>query len=366
MKTRAAVLHDGQSKFVIESLELDAPKTGEVLVQMGAAGVCHSDYHLLSGATQHPKPVVAGHEGAGTIQAVGDGVTRVSVGDSVALNWAPSCGDCFYCHRDRPSLCQTYLEPIWAGTMLDGSTRWSLRGKPVYHFSAVGCFSEYLVCPEICCVPLPKEVPAEIATLIGCAVTTGVGAVMNTAKVEPGSSVVVYGAGGVGLSLVMGAVMAGASQIIVVDNQESKSDLALSFGASDFVISRPETVAAIQDLTDGSGADYVFEAVGLPELQEQALAATRPGGSTILAGLAPMGSGTNLPGALITRQEKTVTGSYYGTANTARDFQKYAEFYRRGQLDLDRMITNRFSLDAINEAYSEMLSGQTARGVITF
>jgi Zn-dependent alcohol dehydrogenase len=366
IQTQAAVLHAGQRQFSIETLELAPPRSGEVLVKVGAAGVCHSDYHLLSGATQHPMPVVAGHEGAGIVVEVGENVDRVKVGDQVALNWAPNCGDCFYCHRDRPSLCQTYLEPIWAGTMLDGSTRWSLNGEPVYHFSAVGCFSEYLVCPDICCVPLPREIPAEIAALIGCAVTTGVGAVMNTAGVEAGSSVVVYGAGGVGLSVVLGAKLAGASSIIVVDNQEAKGDMALEFGASDFLLSHPENIQSIQALTAGRGADYVFEAVGLPALQEEALGAARPGGTLVLAGLSPMGSGTNLPGALITRQEKTVVGSYYGTANTARDFPKYADLYQRGLLDLDRLISKRFELDEINAAYDEMLSGETARGLIVF
>jgi Zn-dependent alcohol dehydrogenase len=190
--------------------------------------------------------------------------------------------------------------------------------------------------------------------------------VLNTAKVEPGSSVVVFGAGGVGLSVIMGAKLAGASQIIVIDRYEAKGDIAQAFGATDFLLNQPETNDAVKALTGGRGADYVFEAVGIPALQEQSLALTRPGGTAVLVGISPMGTGTNLSGALITREEKTVTGSYYGTANTARDFPLYADLYLKGQLDLDRLISKRFPLEQINEAYAEMLRGEIARGVIVF
>ncbi len=366
MKTKAAVFYEPAVPFTIETLDLQEPQAGEVLVRVAAAGVCHSDWHLMTGATQHPLPVVPGHEGAGVVEAVGAGVTRIKPGQHVALNWAPSCGACFYCLHDRPSLCQTYVGPIWAGTLMDGTTRFSKDGQPVYHFSALGCFSEYIVVPDVCCVPLPKDVPLEIAALIGCAVTTGVGAVVNTARIQPGSSVAVLGAGGVGLSVIMGAKLAGAAQIIAVDTQEAKGDLALQFGATDFVLNRPETNDAIRGLTGGRGPDYVFEAVGLPALQEQALDLVRPGGTAVLVGISPMGSGTNLPGAVLTRQEKTVTGSYYGSANTARDFPLYADLYRKGKLDLDRLVSKKYPLEQINEAYADMLKGEQARGLIVF
>ncbi len=366
MKITAAVFYAPHTPFTVESLDLQPPQPGEVLVKMAAAGVCHSDWHLMTGATNHPLPVVPGHEGAGIVEAVGAGVTRLQPGDHVALNWAPSCGHCFYCLRGRPSLCQTYVEPIWAGTMLDGTTRLTKNGQPVYHFSALACFADYVVVPDVCCVPLPKAVPFEIAALIGCAVTTGVGAVLNTAKVEPGSSVVVIGAGGVGLSVIMGAKLAGAAQIIALDAHEAKGDLAFAFGATDFLLNRPETNAAVRGMTGGRGADYVFEAVGIPALQEQSLELTRPGGTAVLVGISPMGSGTNLPGAILTRQEKTVTGSYYGTANTARDFPLYADLYQKGKLDLERLISKKYPLEKINEAYADMLSGEVARGVLVF
>lgn len=366
MQIRAAVFEEPDRPFEIQSLDLSPPQRGEVLVRVAATGVCHSDWHLMTGATKHPVPVVPGHEGAGVVEAVGPGVERVRVGDHVALNWAPNCGACFYCLEGQPCLCSAYVGPVWAGTLLDGTTRLSRRGEPVYHFSSLACFAERTVVPEVCCVPLPKEVPLTIAALIGCAVTTGVGAVLNTAHVRPGSSVVVFGVGGVGLSIVLGAKLAGACPILAVDRTEAKRDLALAFGATDALVGGPDTVAALRARTNGRGADYVFEAVGVPALQEQALEAVRPGGMLVLAGIAPMGSATNFPGALLTRQEKKVVGSYYGSANPVRDFPRYAELYLRGRLDLGSLISRTYRLEQINEAFAAMLDGTNARGIVVF
>lgn len=366
MKTRTAVLHAVGEPIAVETLDLGEPRAGEVLVRIQAAGVCHSDWHLVSGATRHPLPAALGHEGAGRVEAIGPGVTSLRVGDNVSLNWAPACGDCFYCLHDSPCLCETYLEPIWAGTMLDGTPRYTLHGELVYHYCGLGCFSEYVVVPVQCCVPLDPRVPAKVAALIGCAVMTGVGAVLNTAGVRPGSSVAVFGAGGVGMSAVLGARLAGASRIIVVDKAANKAEVVRSLGATDFVPAGEDAVAAIRALTEGRGADYTIEAVGLPAVQEACLAAARPGGTIVLAGLSAMGSSTNLPGALITRQEKTVKGSYYGSAHPARDFPFLASLYLNGQLDLDRLITRTYRLEEINEAYAEMLGGKVLRSVIVF
>ncbi len=366
MKTNAAVLYQPNTPFKIEQVDLAPPKMGEVLVKMAAAGVCHSDWHLVTGDTQHVFPVVPGHEGAGVVESVGDGVTHIKPGDHLALNWAPNCGSCFYCLHNRPSLCETYVGPVWAGTMMDGTTRLSKEGQPIYHFSATACFAEYTVVPQECCVPLAKDVPLPVGALIGCAVTTGVGAVLNTAAVKPGSSVAVLGAGGVGLNIIMAAKLAGAGRIIAVDRAEAKCDLAIQFGATDALTAGPETVKSIRALTGGRGADYVFEAVGIPALQEQGFEAVRPGGTLVLVGLSAMGTGTNLPGAVIARREKTITGSYYGTANTARDFPLFVELYQQGKLDLDSLISQTYPLDQINNAYADMLSGETARGVILF
>ncbi|MEK7326133.1 MAG: Zn-dependent alcohol dehydrogenase [Chloroflexota bacterium] len=366
MKIQAAVFYEPHVPFKIETLDLEPPRTGEVLIKVAAAGVCHSDWHLMTGATKHPLPVVPGHEGAGVVEAVGPGVTRVKPGDHVALNWAPNCGTCFYCLNDRPSLCGTYIGPLWAGTMMDGTPRLSKNGQPVYHFSALACFADYTVVPQECCVLMPPAVPLTVAALIGCAVTTGVGAVLNTAKVKPGSSVAVFGAGGVGLSVVLGAKLAGAGTLIAVDRAPAKLEMAKQFGATHALLSDADTNDAIRQLTGGRGADYVFEAIGIPAVQEQCLYAARPGGVIVLAGVSPMGSSTNLPGAIITRQEKVVMGTYYGSANTARDFPLYADLYLKGKLDLERLVSRQYPLEQINEAYADMLRGRVARGVIVF
>ncbi|MFQ5570665.1 MAG: Zn-dependent alcohol dehydrogenase [Rhodothermales bacterium] len=366
LKTRAAVLYEINQPFEIEMLDLEPPHAREVLVKMAAAGVCRSDWHLVTGATQHPLPVVPGHEGAGVVEAVGENVTRVKPGDAVILNWAPNCGSCFYCLNDRPSLCATYIEPIWGGTMMDGTPRLSSGGVSVYHFCALACFSEYTVVPEESCVPLHKDIPMAVGALIGCAVTTGVGAVLHTAQVRAGSSVAVFGAGGVGLSTILGAHLAGAYPVIAVDRVAEKEDTALELGATHFLVAGPDTLDAVRGLTEGRGADYVFDTTGVPAVQEQCLEAVRPGGLVVLAGLAPMDSATNLPGAIITRQEKTVTGSYYGSGHPARDFPRYADLYTRGLLPLDGLISKTYTLDQINDAYADLLAGKLARGVIVF
>jgi len=213
---------------------------------------------------------------------------------------------------------------------------------------------------------MPKALPLTVAGLIGCAVTTGMGSVLNTARVDPGSTVAVWGAGGVGLSTVIGAQLAGASRIIAVDRVKEKEAIARSMGATDVLMSGDETIEQVQSLTEGRGADYVFETTGLPEVQELCLHAARPGGTVVLAGLAPMGSTTELPGSLITRQEKTVMGTYYGTASTARDFPLYAELHLRKRIDLERLVSRTYKLEEINEAFEDMLSGRQARGVIVF
>lgn len=368
MRVLAAVFERPNAPFSVEPLDLQEPRAGEVLVRMKAVGVCHSDYHLVTGATAHPVPCVVGHEGAGVVEAIGEGTTSVKPGDRIALSWAPNCGGCFYCQKGRPSLCQAYVDAIWAGTMLDGTTRLSRNGKPVYHYSALACFAEYAVVPEQCCIPLPDELPWTSAAMIGCAVTTGVGAILNTAKVEPGSSVAIFGVGGVGLSAVMGAKVEGASMILAVDPLESRLAKARDLGATHTVASVDPgaVVGAIRAATEGRGADVVVEAVGIPAVQELCLEAARPGGAVVLSGIAPMGSGTNFPGAILTRQEKTVMGSYYGTADPARDFRLYAQMALDGRLPLEKLVTRTYALERINEAYADMLAGRTARGAVVF
>jgi len=366
MNIRAALLEGPNHPFTIESLALEAPHDGEVLVRMAASGVCHSDWHLVTGTTQHPMPCVAGHEGAGVVEAVGAGVTRVKPGDHVVLSWTPDCGHCYYCEHGKPNLCETYTGPIWDGVMLDGTPRLHLGTEPVYHYCGLATFAEYAVVPEPSCIPIRKDVPLTTASLVGCAVATGVGAALFTAGVRPGESVVVFGCGGVGLNILMGAALCGASIIIAVDTNAPKLSLAHDFGATHTLRANDDAIESIRALTGGRGADHVFEAVGLPSVQESALDAVRPGGTLVLVGLSPMGSGTNLPGAVITRKELTIKGSYYGTVYPARDFPLLIDLYMAGKLGLDKLISQTYRLDEINEAYAAMLTGEVARGVIVY
>ena len=366
MKTKAALLVEPKTPFIIEELDLQEPHNGEVLVKLAACGVCHSDYHLVTGTTKHPMPCVAGHEGAGVVLAVGDGVTRVQPGDHVVMSWSPDCGECYYCRRGKPNLCATFVGPIWNGVMLDGTPRLSWQGKPVYHYCGTACFAEYTVAPQQSCVPVRRDVPLSVAALVGCAVATGVGAAIYTAGVRPGESVAVYGCGGVGLSVLQGAVLSGAYPIIAVDINPAKMTLARDFGATHFLLANDQTVAAIREITEGRGADYVFESIGVPSVQEEALEAVAPGGMLTLVGLSPMGTGTNLPGSVIVRQEKTIKGSYYGTVNPRRDFPLFLDLYKAGRLQLDQLVSQQYRLEQINEAYAAMLTGAIARGVIVF
>ncbi len=368
MKVKAAVLEKPRATLAIEELTLEAPHDGEALVRIAASGVCHSDYHLISGATRHPMPAVLGHEGAGVVEAVGSGVSRVKVGDHVVLNWAPDCGHCYYCLRGKPNLCETFTGPIWEGVMLDGTPRLHRNGgRPVFHYCGLASFAQYAVVPQESCIVVRRDAPLKVAALVGCAVATGVGAAIYTAGVRPGDTVAVIGCGGVGLSILQGAVLCGAETLIAVDTAPAKMQIAREFGATHTILaSDGNTADAIRNLTGGRGADHVFEAVGVPAVQEAALSYVRPGGNLILVGLTPMGSGTNLPGAIITRQEKVIKGSYYGTVNASRDFPMLLDLYMAGKLKLDAMITKEYTLSQINQAFDEMLKGDLARGVIVF
>jgi NDMA-dependent alcohol dehydrogenase len=364
MKIKAAVLYEANRTFVVEEVDLDALRQGEVLVKIAASGVCHSDWHVATGDTKQPMPVVTGHEGAGVVVETGNGVSRVKVGDHVTLSWTPDCGECFYCMRGQPNLCETYTTPLWKGVMLDGSPRLSKNGKPIYHYCGLATFAEYAVVPEQACIPIHPDIPLKVAALVGCAVATGVGAALYSSPVKVGDSVVVYGAGGIGLNIIQGAHLAGAAQIIAVDTHPAKAAIAAQFGATHTLIADANTQTTIRQLTGGRGAEHVFESVGAPQVQEIALGAVRPGGTLTLVGLAPMGSGTNLPGAVLVRQEITVKGSYYGSVSPRRDFPLLLDMYQHGRLKLDELVSQEYRLDQINEAYATMLTGSTARGVI--
>ncbi len=368
MKIRAAVLNGLDEAFRIETLQLAPPGPGEVLVRVEACGVCASDWNLVTGATKHALPLVPGHEGAGVIEAVGPEAGRLKAGDPVILNWAPGCGGCFQCLDARPALCEVNTRPIWKGTLLDGSCRLSRDGgEAVHHWCGLSCFAERAVVPAASCFVRPADVPPEVAALIGCAVTTGAGAALETAEVRPGESVLVYGAGGVGLSVVLGARVAGAAQVIVVERSEARAEAAVQLGASVGLIDDDDTVAEVRARTGGRGADVAIDATGAPGAQARCLDATRPGARIVFVGFPRQEATLALGTARLTREAKQIRGAYYGGGNPPREFARLVQLYRSGALPLDRLVGRRWALDEINEAFAELVAASSPlRGIVTF
>lgn len=366
MKMRAAVFHGPGQPLRVEELTVQEPQAGEVLVRMTASGVCHSDFHVVLGEWGAQTPLVLGHEGAGVVEAVGDGVTSLQPGDTVALSWTPSCRRCRYCVSGRPQLCTEAVENAYRNVMPDGTTRLSLDGQPVYSYLSVASFGEYAVVPESGAIKVDADVDPSLAALVGCAVTTGIGAVINTAAVEPGATVAVIGCGGVGLSTVMGAALSSASRIIAVDLSAEKLALAAKAGATDTIDARDIDVpAAIQELT-GGGVDYAFEAIGRARTIEQAYESLAPGGSAIVVGQVPTGVTIEIDPMAMSGRELTLKGSNYGSARPSIDFARILDFHRRGAIDLDLLIGARIPLDRINDAFDALREGTTARTVIEF
>jgi Zn-dependent alcohol dehydrogenase len=366
VRIRGAVLSETRGSLEVLELELADPKQGEVLVRLHASGVCHSDQNAIDGTAATPCPVVLGHEGAGVVERVGARVTRVRPGDHVALSWTPSCGSCPECIRELPQLCSAAWPALAQGTLLDGTTRLSRGGEPVYHYSFISSFAEACVVPERSCVPISADVPFAIAGLVGCAVTTGVGAVWRTAGVRPGDRVAVVGCGGVGLSAVLGSAAAGAGTIVAVDPVQAKLEAAEELGATDGVLwagSAEATAAAVAEVS-GGGVDYAIEASGRPEAMLAAFLSTRAHGAAVLIGIPPADAVLPLPASSIPRLERRVLGSIYGSSRPERDFPLTLDLYRRGRLPLDRLVTHRLSLDEISRAFELMSSGEAIRVVL--
>jgi Zn-dependent alcohol dehydrogenase len=362
--TRAAVLAAHGEELTVEEVGLATPATGEVRVRIEASGVCHSDWNAITGASATPLPAVLGHEGAGIVEEVGAEVTTVREGDKVVLSWLPSCGRCPACQRGRLSLCEVAASEMGDGSLPGGGFRLSRNGGRLYHYSYLSTFAGHVVVSERSCIPLPVGTDLDVAALVGCAVMTGIGAVINRAKVEPGSTVAVFGAGGVGLSAIMGARLAGAGTVIAIEPVESKRQLALELGATVALDARnPELAAAVGDHAPG-GLDYAFEAAGLPFLTELAFGLTRRGGTIVAVGVPPDGSTVVLPGPELVRSEKVVTGTFYGSARPHLDMPMILRFYAEGRLPLDRLVTKRYPLEGVNEAFRDMNGGEVARGVL--
>ncbi|HEX6482324.1 MAG TPA: Zn-dependent alcohol dehydrogenase [Ktedonobacteraceae bacterium] len=364
---QAAILEAPATDLIVERIDIQEPKRGEVLVRLAASGVCHSDLHVVHGTQTTPLPAVLGHEGAGVVEAIGPEVKRVQVGDHVILSWTPSCGQCAFCQSGHPNLCTVVYETMGNGTLMDGTSRLSHDGKPVYHYSFISSFAEYCVVPESGCVVIEPDIPLDKAALVGCAVMTGVGAVLNTAQVRPGSAVAVIGSGGVGLNAIQGANLAGAATIIAVDVSPAKLERALAFGATHLVnAAQVDAVQAVRELTSGLGADYTFEAVGRSETMRQCWEMARPGGKVVMIGIAPAGSELSLPANRLVREERCLMGSFYGSARPHIDMPLILKLYMAGKLKLDELVTHRFSLEQINDAVRVLDAGEAIRPIIVY
>lgn len=366
MRIRAAVLEEAGGATRVEELELAPPRDGEVLVRLGASGVCRSDYNAVDGTTSTPWPVVLGHEGAGVVESVGAGVTRVRPGDHVTLSWTPSCGECAECVRDLPQLCSTIWPLMGSGGLMDETSRLSRDGETVHHYCFLSTFAEACVVPERSCVPIARDVPFDVASLVGCAVATGVGAVWTTSGVRPGDRVAVIGCGGVGLSALMAAVAVGAEPVVAVDATPAKLAVARELGAAAGVAwagTAEDTAEAIRGAS-GGGVDYAIEATGRGEAMLAAVLSTRARGAAVLIGIPPADTVVPLPALTIPRLERRVLGSIYGSSRPERDFPKILDVYRSGRLPLDRLVSHRLPLEDVDGAYALMGSGEALRVVL--
>ncbi|WP_432843181.1 zinc-binding dehydrogenase [Dactylosporangium sp. CA-092794] len=365
MRISGAVSSVAGAKLVVEELELAGPGPAEVLVRIEAAGVCHSDYHYLRGDLPTRRPVVPGHEGAGVVEAVGERVSVVRPGDHVCLMWRPRCGRCEFCLTGRPELCQSGAVNGATGGLLDGTTR--LRrpgGEPVHHLLGVSCFAQYAVVAEQAVVPIPPDVPPEIAAITGCAVITGVGAMLNVAGSCAGQGVTIFGMGGVGLAAVMGAVLCGAHPIIAVDVVPERLDAAARLGATHLVDARTQDVATAVAAARPGGVEWAVEAIGRPATLAQAFDVLRPGGTLVAVGLAASGETLQIPVNLLVQREKRIVGSLYGSANPLVDVPRLLALHRAGRLPIDALVGARYPLTAINEAFADLVAGGVGRGIV--
>ena len=369
MKVKAAVARSAGKPLSIETVDLDGPRAGEVLVEIKATGVCHTDAYTLSGADPEGLfPAILGHEGAGIVAEVGAGVTSVKAGDRVIPLYIPECRNCEYCLSRKTNLCQAIRVTQGQGVMPDGTSRFSIDGQKLYHYMGTSTFANYTVLPEIAVAKIREDAPFDKVCLIGCGVTTGIGAVINTAKVEPGSNVVVFGLGGVGLNVIQAARMVGANMIVGVDLNPNKREMAEKFGMTHFVNPREvegDLVPYLVDLTKG-GADYSFECIGNINVMRQALECCHKGwGVSVIVGVAGAGQ------EISTRPFQLVTGrvwkgTAFGGAKGRTDVPKIVDWYMDGKIDIDSLVTQVMPIDKINEAFDLMHKGQSIRTVLTF
>jgi S-(hydroxymethyl)glutathione dehydrogenase/alcohol dehydrogenase len=363
-KAKAVICRELNKPVVVEQITVDSPQRGEVTVRIAACGVCHSDLSATNGTIPLPPPLILGHEAAGEVVEVGEGVTSLKAGDHVVSSFIYMCGECRFCAAGRPVLC---LEQGKALTTLpDGTLRTrDAAGKPINIFSGCGVMAEYATLHVDNLVKIDPAVPLDRAALVGCAVTTGVGAVFNTAKVRPGASVAVFGCGGVGLNVIQGARIAGAGRIVAIDTMQAKLEMAKQFGATDVLLGKDDPVKALKKLT-GGGPDYAFECVGNGELAAAAYRSIGRGGVAVVVGVAKPGDSTAVRTMTLPFEEKTLTGSYFGSCVPRVDFPRMLALYMGGQLKLDELITRRYKVEEAAAAFADLESGKNARGVIVF
>ncbi|MDK1386198.1 zinc-dependent alcohol dehydrogenase family protein [Sinorhizobium sp. 8-89] len=374
MKTRVALLRKSPVEgpyantrpLSIEVIDLDPPGPDELLVRIGAAGLCHSDLSVINGDRPRPVPMALGHEAAGTVEAVGSGVRDIVPGDRVVMSFMPSCGHCLPCAEGRPALCIPGAEANGKGALLSSERRLHCDAVPVHHHLGVSAFADYAVVSRHSAVRIEADLPMVEAALFGCAVLTGVGAVVNTCQVRPGQSVAVVGLGGVGLAAVLGAIAAGAERVVAVDLSEDKLKLALQLGATDaFLAGDPDAAEKIREATRG-GVDHAVEAAGSVKAFELAYRITRRGGLTASAGLAHPSSQISIPAVSLVAEERTIRGSYMGSCVPSRDIPRFIALFQRGKLPVDRLLSSTGPLEEINEAFDLLDQGRVIRHVITF
>ena len=360
----SAILSGVKQPLEIRRTRIDTLELGDVLVRIMASGLCHTDLEVIEGSLAYPMPIILGHEGAGVVEAVGEGVTDVAPGDHVVCSWNPHCGHCFYCERDQPILCEPFTHHQPRGHLLDGKSRLTCEAATVHHFSVVSSHAQYAVVPQSGAIKVPKEIPFDRACLIGCGVMTGVGAAVRIAKVEAGASVAVIGCGAVGLNALQGARLANAGTVIAIDRAPGRQNLSRLFGA-DLVTGEPgsDVVAFVKEHTGGRGADYVFEAAGSADGFRLGAEIVRPGGQLVFLGKVNVNQDVAFRwGALM--GEKKITRSSYGGARPRRDFPWLARAYLDGKLKLDELITARLPLSRINEGFDAMRRGEGIRTVV--
>lgn len=363
-KKAKAVVCRSLNHFAVEEVTVDDPKDDEVQIRIAACGVCHSDLSATNGTIPLPQPLVIGHEAAGVVEMVGSNVTEVAPGDHVVVSWVPMCGKCRYCMEGRPALCDMSAKA--AATMPDGTTRFKdAEGKQLFALAGTGVMAEYATLHRDNVIKIDPDIPLDKAALVGCAVMTGVGAAINTAKIEPGSSVAVFGAGGIGLNVIQGAALAGARQIIAIDLADKKLELAQQFGATHIINpdSDGDAVAKIKELT-GDGADYAFECIGMPVTIQQSYEAIRKGGTAVVVGVSKVTDQVTLGAFMMPFTEKVLMGSMYGSARPRIDFPRLLDLYKANRLKLDELVTATYTIDDVQRAFDDMTKGVNARGVI--